>query len=216
MTFADKPRAHADPAFLAAKIARLDEPHVKPLNDLVRAICKETGGEVPWFDPDTGGVDSRALLLHEAPGRRARARTGSRGSANGSGIISLDNNDVSAANSWCLYQEAGLPRELVVPWNIVPWYLGSAVKIRAAKKDDVAEAQPYLAWLIALLPGLRIVVALGGAARDGWLRYLTSDDSCLLPTLACPHPGAQSINPNPQNRETIRRVFTKTAAMVRD
>jgi hypothetical protein len=52
-----RPRAPADAAFLAAKRARIDEPHVAPLNALVRNLRElstnvDTRRAVPWFDPE--------------------------------------------------------------------------------------------------------------------------------------------------------------------
>lgn len=47
MTASDSARRHRNPDFLSAKLSRIDEPHVAPLNDFVRDIRAETGGEVP-------------------------------------------------------------------------------------------------------------------------------------------------------------------------
>jgi len=51
-----------------------------------------------------------------------------------SGFISRDNPDPSARNFRALLAGAGIPREKTVLWNIVPWYIGSGVKIRPATK----------------------------------------------------------------------------------
>jgi hypothetical protein len=72
--------------------ARLIEPHVRPLMDLVRKLRKQladnakTNGDleppgVPNVDPIDGGVKARALFLLATPGRRAV----------GSGFVSQDN-----------------------------------------------------------------------------------------------------------------------------
>jgi len=214
LAFAAHPRAHRDPAFLAAKLARIDERHIAPLNTLAQRIRQDTGGEVPWFDPDTGGIHARAVLLLEAPGARATGASGPRGAAHGSGIISPDNNDQTAENSWRLYQQAGLPRDRIAVWNIVPWYLGTVTKVRSANRDDVAAAQPYLNRFIGLLPDLRVVLTLGAAARDGWLRYLLTDDATLVPTLACPHPSPQVLNVNLQARVVILQALRKITRLI--
>lgn len=216
MTPVSMPRAHRNPTFLAEKLARIDESHVGPLNGLVRDIKAEIGGEVPWFDPDSGGVHARALLLYEAPGARATGPSGPRGRAVGSGVISPDNNDATAENSWLLYQEANLARHLTVVWNIVPWYIGTPTAIRGANSDDVADAQPYLDRLIRLLPDLRVVVALGDNARDGWLRYLLREDAPLLPTLACPHPSPRVLQVRPAHRKLILAALNRVTLIVAD
>lgn len=207
------PRGHADYDFLAAKRGRLHEPHIAPLTRYVETVRAETGGEVPWFDPDSGGVRARALFLLEAPGARATAATGVRKAAAGSGIISPDNNDGTAENSWRLYQDADLNRDLIAIWNIVPWYIGTATRIRAADRSDLEQAQPYLHRLLDLLPHLRVVLVFGDRARDGWLRYLLRDDAHLIPTLACPHPSPKVLNIHPDYRHTIVQALRKVRAV---
>ena len=79
------------------------------------------GGEhlAPWFDPDEGGTGARVLFLLENPGRRAT-------STRGSGFISADNNDDTAANFFRMRDQAVLPRGQLVAWNVVPWYQPTA------------------------------------------------------------------------------------------
>lgn len=216
MSAAFAPRAHKNPTFLAAKLARLHESHISPLNSLVRDMRAETGGEVPWFDPDSGGIAARTLFLYEAPGARSTGPTGPRKNAKGSDIISPDNNDDTAENSWLLYRDAHLPRHLTVVWNIVPWYIGTATKIRVPDDDDIAAAQPYLDRLIRLLPDLRVVVVFGDKARDGWLRYLLRPDAPLLPTLGCPHPSPQVLRVRPAYRDRILAALNRVTTIVTD
>ena len=108
---AEGPRRHADPAFLAAKQARWFEPHIAPVNQLVSEIAATTGRDVPYVDPDSGGVNTRVLLLLEAP---------SGGAAYRSGMISVDNDGGTAANLWRAHQAVGLAREHTMMWNAVP------------------------------------------------------------------------------------------------
>ncbi len=174
-------RSHADEGALEAKLARLDEPHVRPLNELAGAINadREGGEAAPRFDPDGGGVDARVLLLFESPGASSLV-------VGGSGIVSADNDDPASATLFALREEAGLPREAVVAWNAVPWpLLSGAGKPRPTVAADLAEAEPWLNRLVELLPRLRLVVTFGTSARDGWLRLLTTQERApLVPTLA--------------------------------
>jgi hypothetical protein len=62
-----------------------------PLTRLVEEMNEGHEHLAPWFDPDGGGTTARVLFLHENPGRRAT-------SARGSGFISADNNDETAAS----------------------------------------------------------------------------------------------------------------------
>ena len=214
MTVSDRPRRHANVDFLRAKLARIDEPHVRSLNDLVRSIREETGGEVPWFDPANGGTAARALLLLEAPGARSTSKAGVRAAGGGSGIISGDNDDPTAAFTWKLYRDAGLDLNRIVIWNVVPWYVGTERAIRSANRGDVSAAAPYLRRLLTLLPDLRVVLTMGTHARDGWLRFLLEPDTPLVPTLACPHPSPRNLASRPESAADIRRAVDRVATVI--
>ena len=85
--------------FLSGPVGRLREPHVTALTDFVerlRAGC--WGGEaVPWFDPADAGVHAPVLLLYEDPGARAVGPDSPRPHAGGSGLITAENDDATAA-----------------------------------------------------------------------------------------------------------------------
>jgi hypothetical protein len=209
MPQATRPRANADPAHLAAKRARLSEPHVAPLTAFVRQIRAETGGEVPDFDPDLGGVRARALLLLESPGR-----LGTSAVSRGSGLISPDNNDHTAALSWQLYREAGLAFDLIVSWNIVPWYLGTDRRNRPPEHTEVESALPYLRGLLELLPDLRVVLTVGKAAQAGWQQYRLTGARHLPPALPCPHPSPRNVNTRPAMRGQILAALQRAQAII--
>lgn len=189
---------------------------MQPLVEFARQVREETGGEVPDFDPDSGGAHARALFLYEAPGARSTNTNGPRKQATGSGLISPDNNDQTAENSWRLYQDANLPRCQTLVWNIVPWYIGTTSKIRSPNSDDLSQAQPYLDRLVRLLTRLEVVVVFGDRARDGWLRYLLRPDAPLLPTLACPHPSPKVLNTRPQQRDLILAALQRVTVLLAD
>jgi hypothetical protein len=96
---------------------------VRSLSGRVARIRLTRGGgnSVPWFDPGSGGREAEVLLLFEAPGARAGGAGPIRPNRPGSGFISPDNNDDSAAAVFWLKSESGLPRDRVLHWNIVPW-----------------------------------------------------------------------------------------------
>lgn len=186
-TWPTEPRSHRHPAALAAKLARLEEPHVAQLTAFARRIAAERAADVPLFDPASGGTSSRVLLLLESPG--PRAATGERGS----GLISMDNDDGTAANGFLGLVESGLPRPLTLNWNIVPWHLAA---VRKPTPGEIAEAAPYLAQLVTLLPDLRVVVLLGKAAQEGWAVSGPGD----VRTIVAPHPSPQNFNTRPASR----------------
>jgi uracil-DNA glycosylase len=136
------------------------ERHVAPLQALAERISAshDAPGGVPRFDPLDGGTDARVLLLQEAPGPRAV----------GTGFVSFDNPDQTAANARHACESAGLSRRDVVRWNAVPWYIGNEqrTKIRAASGSDLKRAEPWLEELLKLLPRLEVVVLMGKKAQQ--------------------------------------------------
>jgi uracil-DNA glycosylase len=198
---ADRPRAHRDTAFLAAKLARVEEPHVAPLNALVREL-RAGGRSAPWVDPASGGVRSRILFLYESPGPRSSE-------AYGSNVISPDNDDPSAERAWRLARAAGLERELCVNWNAVPWYVSGTARNANATPADFREAEPWLHRFVSLLPDLRVVVVMGNFAAEGWLRYQRRDDAPVLPLIVSPHTSNQSRQSRPGFEAEIAAAMRK-------
>jgi len=125
--------------------------------DLVEQIRidRNATSEVPAFDPANGNERARLLLLMEAPGPRAV----------GSGIVSFDNPDPSARNLKVQLERANIARDDIALWNIVPWYIGTGARIRAAATSDIIESRQYLPPLLSAMPNLRCVFLIGGAAR---------------------------------------------------
>lgn len=183
--FATEPRRHRDPEFLTAKQARWFEPHIAPVNALVQEISRTAGGDVPYVDPDCGGVNARVLLLLEAPAGAA---------AHGSNMLSADNDDGTAANVWRAYAHSGLPREWGLHWNAVPWYLGVPGKIAAAKKQDIEQGREWLLRLVDLLPDLVVLLCLGNAARDAVAPAMPDLSSRGVQVLSAPHPSQRRYN----------------------
>src|ERR1039457_5717737 len=105
--------------------------------------------EVPSFDPKNGNESAKLLFLLEAPGAQAVK----------SGLISFDNPDPSAHNFRNQLEKAGIGREEIALWNIVPWYIGNkeSTSIRAAKGSDIEAGIKYLAPLVSAMPNLRCV-----------------------------------------------------------
>jgi hypothetical protein len=191
----DIPKSLRDPIAIQSRLARLFDPHIASLTHFVDTIRKEIGRykEIPYFDPLDGGVNAKCFFLFEAPGPQAV----------GSGFISRNNPDESAKNFFELNQEACLPRELTISWNIVPWYIGTGAKIRPANKDDIKQGKKYLLRLLSLLPHLKIIVLSGRKAQKA--EALIIDSYPAITLIKMPHPSPLFVNNAPDNKLTILR-----------
>jgi len=187
------------------KLARVDDPAVAALNALVRRWRAE-GRSVPWFDPDGGGIHARVLLLLESPGPATTA-LGDRG------ISSEDNPDPTARALRAARQASPLAASDCLRWNVVPWALTTADGWRNPRSGDLAEAGPALAEVLALVPGLRVVVPFGAAALTGWMRHLTLHPPVSpVVTLAVPHPSQRNTRSRAESAERLRRSLQTAAA----
>jgi hypothetical protein len=212
------PRSLAEQDVLEDRLTRLDEPHVAPLNALVRKLQTARGGSatVPWFDPADGGIYARILALQEAPGARSVQAGIVRARGGGSGIISSDNNDHTAGNFSSARDKAGVPRSWLVSWNIVPWYLGNTTKIATPGQTDLAAASMWTRALLGLLPELVVVMVLGLSAQSGFKKLLAGGsvprNFIVIPA---PHPSPQNMNTRPTAMPRLVEAFETAAADVR-
>lgn len=163
------------PGSVRQREARLSEARVRGLEVLRRRIEDATGEKVPHFDPDSAGVEAEALFVLRDPSTAA---------AEGSGFISIDNNDPTARANTMFYDQTGLDRKRTLHWNAVPWEVGSRPIAREASR-----ARPYLLELVQMLERLKVIVVLGKPARESW-ELLYFDPG--VPVIKCPHPNPQA------------------------
>lgn len=192
---------------------RVDEAHVRDLNALARSLRHAPDGSdrfVPWFDPDSGGVSSRVLVLMESPGPRTVA-------AGDLGFSSEDNQDPTTQALRAARTASGLARAAYVRWNVVPWPTYDANGHRRPPTvADLDEAGPALAAVLELLPRLQLVVAVGAPALNGVMRLLTSApvDLARVPrVLGVPHPSPRNAH---QRAESRKRFETALGALTRE
>ncbi|GAB4066301.1 hypothetical protein GCM10028777_18530 [Angustibacter speluncae] len=206
--FSDVPKRHRDVAFLAAKRARLREEHVRPVNDFVDVIRDEIAVErgvapatvnVPYIDPDSGGVAARVLLVLESPAGPA---------ALGSGMLSADNDDETAKNVWHAYRASGLSRTAGLHWNAVPWYVGTEKRNAPVTTADVTRGREFLVRLLDLATEVRVVIALGKRAQAGLGPLSSTLEDRRIHLLHCIHPGPQNYNsPSRDARAKVHETF---------
>lgn len=197
--FLDHPRGFRDSALVNAREELLlTEPRVQSLRDRAEDLANRRGVHVPQFDPAEAGDEARVLFVFEAPGPMTNAGN----KRPGSGFISVDNNDATAANMWNARNEAGL-HDGALAWNIVPWYLG--VASRKPTKEELRDGASELVNLIALLPRLELVVLGGLYAQKGWRRHIGPTNFAGPAVVDMWHPSPLSLN-QPGRRE----AFTAT------
>lgn len=186
---------------VAARLRERDAPHVADLNEWVRRENEKRGIIMPWFDPGDAGTSARVMLLLESPGPKSTATGG------GSGVISVDNNDATAANCWALRRDASL-LDGVVHWNAVPWYLGSSDQsVVAPGSSELRRGVSLMRSLLPLLPELRVVVPMGNAAKRMWGLYCDARPNNLIvvPTW---HPSGQGLAGAGKRAEVLAALVT--------
>jgi hypothetical protein len=176
------------------------EPHMAPLIAYRERLELDGIGEVPSFDPLDGGVNARVLFLLEKPGPKT-SRNGS-----GSGFISRDNNDQSAAHSFVFHHDSGLDRRETLLWNLIPWWDGAIKFTREQERLGLERAKE----LLDLMPRLDTVVLVGSTAHKAESKL------CLpgLRILKSAHPSAQVKAFNPTLFYAIPKVWKQAAIRV--
>lgn len=200
---------NADPRVVADKMSRIRSPHVQPINDLADLIALTEGfgkGEVPYVDPDTGGIDARMLVLLDNPSTKAE-------SGSGSGLLSLDNDDRTARNCREAYQRHGVQISDVVHWNVVPFPV-AGVKNGGSTPAERVRGERWTREIVAMLPQLEIVLLLGAAARDGWQRADITRDGLYVPAGNIPHCSMRGLN-TAGGRDRFENAIADVAARLR-
>lgn len=191
-----RPRALRDPAEAARRRAMLGAPHMAPLAAFAEGL--RVAGEVPDADPLDAGTGARMLFLLEKPGPRTSPSRG------GSGFVSADNDDPTAAAAWDFHRRAGVARADRLVWNTVPWWNGT-IRFTTAERHAGLATLPDL---LALLPGLEVVVMVGRQA--GHARAALEARGLRL--FASAHPSPQVRAANRAMWEAIPDVWAEARA----
>jgi uracil-DNA glycosylase len=173
------------------RLARLDEPHVRPLMDLLGS-WETAGRSFPNIDPMNGGVNAKVLFLQETPGPGA-VRTG---------FVSRSNRDPTAQNAGKALDQAGFAWTDYLRWNVVPYYISSGRNANASG-DQIREAAHYAQAFLDVLTKLRVVVFCGLQAQKQIKFLRLRPGVAVLTTWHC---GAQSFN-HADKREEIFATF---------
>lgn len=155
-------RANANPAVVAEKMSRVHSGPGSAINAFVDLLkTRRPGCDIPYVDPDYGGVDARILLLLQDPGPKASSR--------GSKMLSISNDDPTAQTVCELLAEASIPWKDVIAWNAVPWYTGGG-----NSASDIADGLRALVPFTDLLKNMQVVITFGGLASSSWEKAVVS------------------------------------------
>ncbi|WP_033438876.1 uracil-DNA glycosylase [Saccharothrix sp. NRRL B-16314] len=199
-------RANKSTAVVQTKLARLGEPHIAPLVALADEIARSRGltpGDVPYPDPDFAGVDAEALVLLKSPGPGATKK-------HGSGLLSPENNDPTAARAHAEYERVGVDWHRVVHWNTVPWPTATD----QPSADDLRDARAWLPKILDLVPGIKAVLLMGVIARDEWNRPgNTAGVGRRVHVITSPMPSPMGLR-HVGAHERVREAFDRLAEVL--
>lgn len=194
------PRGLAHPQAVAERRAMLAAPHAAPLARYVETL-RGPGCEVPDLDPADGGVGARLLFVFEKPGQMTSpARHG----RPGSGFVSRDNDDPTAAATWSFMRQAGIDRRETAIWNVVPRWNGTT-RLTAAERG---EGLDRLAELLPLMPRLNGVVLVGRQAERARGLFEQRGLRCWISA----HPSGQVRAAYPERWQGIGTAWAAAAA----
>ncbi len=150
------------PGSIANRRSQLEQPHVRDLERWARDLATRTGESIPSFDPRSAGTLARVLVLREEP--RCLADEGS-------GFVSIDNNDFAAQHTSIAHRRGGLDYAHAVHWNVVPWWVRNPKASLHGPRTLMAQvrrARHDLLVLLDLLTEVGVVVLLGKQAQRAW------------------------------------------------
>jgi uracil-DNA glycosylase len=107
-----------------------------------------------------------------------------------------------------LLAEAGIDRRDTLLWNIVPWYVGAAGRIRPALLSEIRHAMPYTRRLLGLLPRLEAIVLIG---RKAQLALAELQAAARVPIFSMYHPSARVFNVWPEKKREVQAVLADVA-----
>ena len=201
----------AEPRGLSSPLARqrrkrhIRDPHIAPISHLIDTIAEaENAPGLPYNDPLFGGVNAQILFILKSPQADANpALFGTR-------FLSIDNDDEGAENMFHALADNNIDRSQCLAWNICPFPTSK----NTPNDDEIGRATPYTRQLIAMLPNLKVVVLLGGPARQGWSQALLGGrrDVSVIRGASPSPPGIHRTT----NRASFERAIREAAEAIRD
>ena len=178
---------------------RRADPHVRPLNAYVDQLrVRRRGAFIPYLAPTYGGVNARLLTLYQDPGPKTDPAN-----ANGSGMLCLENADISAARAKYFLRQADITASDVISWNAYPW-----AKPHPQSEATDRDAADALHGFLALTPRLEVVVLNGTVANRIWTLMAQLHPHAVneIVDLTTYHPSPRVVDPAEKPAHHINKV----------
>lgn len=178
---------------------------ISAIDQLTTRIAQEQDSTVPRVDRDGPKERARVLLVLQDPGVRGALT---------SGVLSASKNagksppDQTADNEVEFMAHAGLDEKLCVFWNGVPWGINPVRTTRVPNASEEKIGAGYLRELLALLPELRAVVAMGGTAKSVCRRAKVREWPGLT-LIETWHPGPLAANRVKNKPELLEKHYLR-------
>ena len=192
-----EPKALKFLASIELKRTLLHESHITALTQYVDELTANAPDNMyyPYFDPHDGGQQADILFLMEKPSKDTITHFG------GSGFISRDNKDRTAPAIFNFMNQAGIPRQRTILWNIVPGWN----ETRKCTSAEVKAGSLELNNVLALLPNVKTIVLIGKKAAS----ILTQLDHPPYKVFVSAHPGPQVYGRFPDKWNEIPLIWAK-------
>lgn len=189
-----------DKAYRDDLYRRRYDPSVRPINEYVDKLQLQHRVNIPYVAPTYGGVDARLLTLMQDPGPKTN-----RANTDGSGMICLENVDLSAARQKYYLDGSGIHDSELVSWNAYPW-----PKPHPQTAQSDLEAAEALRGFLRLIPNLEVVILNGKVAKRIWGVLKKIDPACVAGVAIYPtfHTSERAVNPTQKSVEYIANVHT--------
>lgn len=132
-------------------------------NRLIDELIASSGEPMPYSGPEYGGVNAEALLLLQDPGPKTQFAN------EGSGFLSIENDDPSAELLSEIFGNVGLAPSRLVSWNTYPWYIN-----RTPTEGERRRGVEPLRTVLEALPNCRAVVLMGSVSQKSWSKHFKS------------------------------------------
>lgn len=187
-----------DKAYRDDLYRRRYDPSVRSVNEYVDELRSARQVPVPYVAPTYGGVRARLLTLMQDPGPKTDLAN-----SDGSGMICLENADLSAARQKFFLNEADIDISEIVSWNAYPW-----PKPHPQSHRSDREAAEALRRFLMLAPCLEAVILNGTVAKRIWgvLEEIDPARTARITPFPTFHTSARVVDPAERSDEYIARV----------